>query len=74
VHLCEEAAYGIIILAVMQQQKPGIAWCHICCDKQVVETVHSLQGQVERNEQSSKEFESMVTDENAPLAAARVCL
>lgn len=39
----KEAAYGIIILAFMQQQKPGIAWCHIGCDKQVVEPVYRLQ-------------------------------
>jgi hypothetical protein len=26
----------------MQQQEPGVAWCHIGGHKQVVEPVHSL--------------------------------
>ena len=41
-HLCEEAADGVIVFAIVQQQEPGVAGCHIGSDKQVVEPVHCL--------------------------------
>lgn len=42
-HFSEEAAYGVIVLAIMQQQEPCIARCDICCDEQVVKPIHCLQ-------------------------------
>lgn len=44
-HLCEEGADGVVVLALVQQQKASVAGRHVCGHKQVVEPVHGLQQQ-----------------------------